>query len=253
MNRAPACGLLTQPRPHHVRTGLPCATGPADSPSECVLKSEQGGSDWFTQKSVSCVPSTGTTFPVQWNQASTGAATRSSRCLTQHGMNALRHAQPPAPQVAELASGPNPSWSGPFLHTGPELRPARTDAGNLVARRRKASSLPLRPQPARAPSLMAQHHASDGPRVPNNEDHPRESASSAAFRWEWRSTALELVPVRRFLEYSTGLTHCAKRRRPHRGWRSQPLPPLVRSRAGPVSRLSLPLLPLTADLLCKRS
>ena len=204
--------------------------------------------------------------------------------------------------------GPTPSWSGPFLQTGPELRPTRTDAGNLVARRRKASSFPLpstacasafsngaalcirwascAPSPSRSlpvgsawtwtppsgtppregpaylpmqPALgfrggSIPHGRGRGlRRCPNNEDHPRESASSASFRWEWRSTALELVPVRGFLEHSTGLTHCAKRRRPHRGWRSQPLPPLVRSRAGPVSRLSLPLLPLTADLLCKRS
>ena len=92
---------------------------------------------------MSCAPSTVTTFPVPRTPASTGAATHSSRCLRQHGIIATRHAPPPAPQVAELAPGPKPLMERALPLDRPKLRPARTDAGNLVARRRKASRLPL--------------------------------------------------------------------------------------------------------------
>ena len=92
---------------------------------------------------MSCVPSTATTFPVPWTPASAGAAPRFSRCLTQHGINAPRHAPPPAPQVAELAPGPKPLLERALTPDWAKLRPARTDAEILVARRRKAFSLPL--------------------------------------------------------------------------------------------------------------
>ena len=104
--------------------------------------------------------------------------------------------------MAELAPGPNPLLERALPPDWAKLRPARTDAEILVARRRKASSLPL---PATACaiafsngnihptgfmcaltlSVIAGGFCMDLRRGPGGPHHTdRESAASASFLWE---------------------------------------------------------------------